>query len=150
MILFHIQAPTVKISNRRAIKRWIQQVLKEKGKEAGDINIILCNSDEVLELNKKYLNHNYQTDVITFPYSHPDELRLSGDVFIDVQTVAKNATLYRQTMSNELLRVIIHGILHLTGMNDQTEEELKLMRRAEDRALEQIREKKVIEIKQIK
>lgn len=150
MILFHIQAPTVKISNRRAIKRWIQQVLKEKGKEAGDINIILCNSDEVLELNKKYLNHNHQTDVITFPYSHPDELRLSGDVFIDVQTVAKNATLYRQTMSNELLRVIIHGILHLTGMNDQTEEELKLMRRAEDRALEQIREKKVIEIKQIK
>lgn len=150
MILFHIQAPTVKISNRRAIKRWIQQVLKEKGKEAGDINIILCNSDEVLELNKKYLNHNYQTDVITFPYSHPDELRLSGDVFIDVQTVAKNATLYRQTMSNELLRAIIHGILHLTGMNDQTEEELKLMRRAEDRALEQIREKKVIEIKQIK
>lgn len=150
MILFHIQAPTVKISNRRAIKRWIQQVLKEKGKEAGDINIVLCNSDYVLELNKKYLNHNYQTDVITFPYSHPDELRLSGDVFIDVQTVAKNATLYRQTMSNELLRVIIHGILHLTGMNDQTEEELKLMRRAEDRALEQIREKKVIEIKQIK
>lgn len=150
MILFHIQAPPVKISNRRAIKRWIQQVLKEKGKEAGDINIVLCNSDYVLELNKKYLNHNYQTDVITFPYSHPDELRLSGDVFIDVQTVAKNATLYRQTMSNELLRVIIHGILHLTGMNDQTEEELKLMRRAEDRALEQIREKKVIEIKQRK
>ncbi|MFA7200111.1 MAG: rRNA maturation RNase YbeY [Bacteroidales bacterium] len=148
MILFHIQEPTVKISNRRAIKRWIQQVLKEKGKEAGDINIILCNSDDVLELNKKYLNHNHQTDVITFPYSHSGELRLSGDVFIDVQTVAKNATLYRQTISNELLRVLIHGILHLTGMNDQTEEELRLMRKAEDKALEQIRVEKIIEIKQ--
>ena len=141
---FHIQAPGIKISNRRAIKEWIKVVLKEKEKEAGDINIILSTSEYVLELNKKYLNHHYHTDVITFPYASPNEKRLCGDIFIDIQTVSKNAKLYRQTTSNELLRVIIHGILHLAGMRDETEQELQEMRMEEDKALEKIKIKQII------
>lgn len=138
MILFHIQKPNVKISNRRAIKKWIAQVLTEKRKSVGDINIIICDSEYILQLNKQYLNHNYYTDVLTFPYTQPTEKWVCGDLFIDIETVERNATLYRQTKSQELLRVIIHGILHLLGMDDKTKEERLLMRNEEDKALQKI------------
>jgi len=138
MIQFYIQKPGIKISNRRAIKNWIKEVLQENNKCPGEINIIVCDSEYVLELNNKFLGHNYCTDVITFPYTEPTEQRLSGDVFVDIETVAKNAKLYRQTINNEFLRVVIHGILHMTGMQDGTKEEKLKMREAEDKALRNI------------
>ncbi|MDD4919526.1 MAG: rRNA maturation RNase YbeY [Bacteroidales bacterium] len=138
MILFHTSNTLLKICNRRAIKKWISNVLKTYGKQAGDIGIIFCNSEYMLQLNKKYLNHDHYTDVITFTYSEKNSKRLSGDVFVDPETVFFNASKYEQTKEQELLRVIIHGILHMSGMNDQTPEERKCMSRAEDAALSEV------------
>jgi len=92
----------------------------------------------MLQLNEQFLNHDYYTDVITFTYSEKDNKRLSGDIFIDPETVFLNAHKYGQTKEQELLRVIIHGILHMTGMNDQTSEDRKNMSSAEDAALKQV------------
>ncbi len=138
MILFHVYNTTLKLSNRRAIKQWISEVLHTYGKRVGDIGIIFCSSDYMLQLNEQFLNHDYYTDVITFTYSEKDNKRLSGDIFIDPETVFLNAHKYGQTKEQELLRVIIHGILHMTGMNDQTSEDRKNMSSAEDAALKQV------------
>ena len=136
MILFHIHDAQLVISNRRAIKKWIQGIIESHDKRTRDINIIFCRSDYLLELNKKYLEHDYYTDVITFPYS--EEKKVSGDIFIDVDTVACNAETFRQSFGNELLRVMIHGVLHLLGLDDNNEENAHIMRKAEDTALTKI------------
>lgn len=111
----------------------------EYNKIPGDINIIFCNPEYLLEINKRFLNHDYYTDVITFPYSEPNGKKIHGDVFIDVETVRQNAVIYKQSFSDEILRVIIHGILHLAGEDDTTTEQRDKMRNAEDRALQMFR-----------
>ncbi len=136
MILFHIHNTYFKISNRRAIKRWIEIVLRDYDRIPGDINIIFCDPEYLLKINKKYLNHDYYTDVITFPYSDPEDEKINADIFIDIDTVKKNAVDYKQSFSDEILRVIIHGVLHLAGEDDITKEQWDNMRKAEDRALQ--------------
>ncbi|HOO42190.1 MAG TPA: rRNA maturation RNase YbeY [Bacteroidales bacterium] len=136
MILFHNHNTAIKLCNRRAIKRWISAVLNNYERIPADINIIFCDSQYLLEMNKKFLNHDYYTDVITFPYSEPDNKEISGDIFIDVETVKSNAVKFKQSFEDEKLRVIIHGILHLAGENDITKEQKEKMRKAEDRALQ--------------
>lgn len=135
MILFYTSNTSFKASNRRAIKKWISDVLKSYGKQVGDIGLIFCDSEYMLQLNKKYLDHDHYTDVITFTYSEKESKRLSGDIFIDPETVFFNAQRYGQKKEQELLRVIIHGILHMAGLNDRTPKERKKMRKAEDTAL---------------
>ncbi|HOO69081.1 MAG TPA: rRNA maturation RNase YbeY [Bacteroidales bacterium] len=146
MILFHIYNTDFKLSNRRAIKSWIRTVLDSYGKKTGDINIIFCDSEYLLEINKKYLKHDYYTDVITFPYTEAKSTKIDGDIFIDVETVRLNAKKYVQTFKNEILRVIIHGILHLTGKDDSTKEQQTEMRNAEDTALRLFTERRENEI----
>jgi len=136
MILFHIHNTDFKINKRRAIKGWIKRILRDYKKVPGDINIIFCESEYLLKMNNQYLNHNYYTDVISFSYPDPSAERISGDIFIDVQTVRKNAVEYKQSFFTEILRVIIHGILHLTGKEDRTVEQQRDMRAAEDEALD--------------
>lgn len=138
MILFHIHNTNFKISNRRAIKHWINTILNDYNRIPGDINIIFCDPEYLLNINRKYLDHDYYTDVITFPYSDPEEKKINGDIFIDVETVKQNAVKYKQLFFKEILRVIIHGILHLAGENDTTREQSESMKKAEDKALQKI------------
>ncbi len=138
MILFHIHNTNFKISNRRAIKHWINTILNDYKRIPGDINIIFCDPEYLLNINRKYLDHDYYTDVITFPYSDPEEKKINGDIFIDVETVKQNAVKFKQLFFKEILRVIIHGILHLVGENDTTREQSESMKKAEDKALQKI------------
>ena len=96
----------------------------------GEINLVFTDNTEILRLNRKYLNHDYYTDVITFYYENPDQL--DGDIFISLDKVYENSKDYQTDFSNELLRVIFHGFLHLIGYGDQTKEELNVMRTKEE------------------
>ena len=115
------------------IENWIVSVARGFGKTVGAVTYIFCNDDKILEVNRKYINHDYYTDVITFDYSRP--MRISGDVFISLDTVRSHAILLGKTYDNELMRVIIHGILHLCGVDDKGPGEREIMERHEDEAL---------------
>jgi rRNA maturation RNase YbeY len=112
---------------------WIRHVITSQGKELGDINIIFCSDDRMLEINRKFLEHDYYTDIITFDYS--TENLLTGDIYISLETVASNAKELGHPYEQELHRVIIHGILHLCGFKDKTALEIQKMRQLEDEAL---------------
>jgi rRNA maturation RNase YbeY len=118
---------------RREMSRWIKQVIAWYRKKPGDINYIFCPDDEILQINRQYLTHDYYTDIITFDYTENDTI--SGDLFISLDTVKSNAEKFGTTFPDELARVMIHGVLHLCGLNDKTPEEEKLMRLKEDEAL---------------
>jgi rRNA maturation RNase YbeY len=117
---------------------WIIFTAANEGFKTGDINIIFSTDEYLYDLNRIYLNHDYYTDVITFPYNEPN--KISGDIFISIERVKENAQTYNTTFLNELNRVIIHGILHLIGYNDKTEEEQKIMRQKEDFYLQKLQE----------
>ena len=109
---------------------WIEDVISDNQKKIKELSIIFCNDEYILETNRKYLNHDYYTDIITFDYSEKNYI--SGDLLISLETVKHNADNYSVTFINELQRVIIHGILHLLGYNDKTEEQKALMTQKED------------------
>ncbi len=117
------------------IKMWVVQIIEKYQKQVGDINYIFCSDEYLLEINQKHLNHDYFTDIISFNYCENNVI--SGDVFISTDRVNENAKTY-QTGDTELLRVIIHGVLHFIGFDDQTKEETQKMRLAEDQAIEKI------------
>jgi rRNA maturation RNase YbeY len=125
-----ISFPKIK---RRETSRWIKQVISGYHKKLGNINYIFCSDDEILQINRQYLKHDYYTDIITFDYTEEDVI--SGDLFISLDTVTSNAEQFKTTYLDELARVMIHGVLHLCGLNDKTTEEEKLMRLKEDEAL---------------
>ncbi|MFZ6038438.1 MAG: rRNA maturation RNase YbeY [Bacteroidota bacterium] len=129
------QAENVALPNikKRATSNWIKVVAEEYGKKAGDISYIFCDDAKILEINQTYLHHDFYTDIITFDYSEGD--RISGDIFISIDTVRSNAEKYGTNFDDELHRVIIHGILHLCGLKDKSEADSKKMREAEDKAL---------------
>ena len=115
------------------LKRWIKKVIESYGLKSGDINYIFCSDDKILEVNRQYLQHDYYTDIITFDY---DQNRtVNGDMFISVDTVKSNSLQYAPSFTDELHRVIIHGVLHLCGLKDKTPHDEKNMRAAEDAAL---------------
>lgn len=115
-----------------AVQNWVMNVISGYGKKAGHINFIFATDDYVLDVNKQYLNHDYYTDIITFDDCEGD--KISGDIYISLDRVKENSEQYN-TQDTELLRVIIHGILHLIGFKDKTDEDAKKMREAEDAAL---------------
>ena len=114
--------------------RWLKEVAEREGRKIGDINIIFCSDNYLLEVNKKYLGHDYYTDIITFDYCEKDIL--SGDLFISVDCVRDNASFYGTEFSNELNRVMVHGVLHLIGYDDHTDEDIAVMRSKENTYLE--------------
>lgn len=134
-VLFHlINLKNNPVKGRtRILIKWIKKVVENNQKKIGDINIIFCSNDYILDLNKRFLNHNYYTDVITFPYSENDIL--SGDIFISIDQVKSNSKEFKATFNEELHRVIIHGILHIIGFNDETDQERMHMHVLEDKAL---------------
>ena len=124
---------TDKIDISGSIGEWLQRVIQREKKEAGEISFIFCSDDYLLEMNRKYLNHDYYTDVITFDYTEED--MISGDIFISVDTVADNAKSYKVEFKDELYRVMVHGVLHLIGYKDKAEKDKILMTAKEDEYL---------------
>lgn len=112
--------------NLQQIRKWLSNVISDKGFSEGTINYIFCNDDYLLNLNKQYLNHDTYTDVITFDYHRGNVV--SGDIFISVDRVSENAYKFKETFESELNRVIVHGVLHLCGIKDKTHEESQKMR----------------------
>ena len=117
---------------------WIDAVARGFGKSVGDISYIFCNDEKILEVNRQYLQHDYFTDIITFDYSRMH--RISGDMFISLNTVGSNAEGLGCKYETELYRVIIHGILHLCGVNDKGAGERAIMEGHENKALKLLSE----------
>lgn len=125
-----IELPAIK---KRAVSGWVKAVAETYGKKTGDISYIFCSDEKILEVNRQYLQHDYYTDIITFDYCQGD--RLSGDLFISLDTIRTNAEQFGAAYDDELHRVIIHGILHLCGINDKGPGEREIMEEAENKAL---------------
>lgn len=118
---------------KRENNAWIKKVATDYGKKIGEIAYIFCSDDKILEVNRQYLHHDYYTDIITFDYTEDDVI--SGDIFISLDTVKSNSEEQGTGYDEELHRVIIHGILHLCGINDKGEGERAIMEAAENKAL---------------
>lgn len=140
MISYQTDQVKMPAIRRRDTSAWIKAVAASYGKRVGSIAYIFCNDDKILEVNRQYLQHDYYTDIITFDYCD-DELMMgkkntiSGDLFISLDTVRSNAELQGTTYEEELHRVIIHGVLHLCGINDKGPGEREIMEAAENKAL---------------
>ena len=110
--------------------KWLRLVAESEIRRVGQINIIFCSDNYILDVNQKYLQHDYFTDIITFDYCEGD--RLSGDLFISVDTVRENAIEYGTEFKDELNRVMVHGVLHLIGYDDHCDDDIKEMRSKEN------------------
>lgn len=115
------------------LEEWIGQVVAAHGKIAGPLTYIFCGDEKIIEVNREFLQHDYYTDIITFDYTRGR--RVSGDMFISLDTVKSNAETVGQPYERELLRVIIHGVLHLCGINDKGPGEREIMEAHEEQAL---------------
>lgn len=129
MITFHTKGIDFTLTNQKSIIVWLNDIIAEHKFVTDEISFIFSSDDYLLKVNKQYLNHDYYTDVITFNYNK--KKLISGDIFISIDRVKENATKYNETFDNELLRVIVHGVLHLLGYDDKTELEKKDMRKLE-------------------
>lgn len=118
---------------KRDTSAWIKVVAASYGRKVGEIGYLFVDDEKILEVNREYLGHDYYTDVITFDYDEDDTV--SGDIVISLDTVRSNAELFGKTYEDELYRVIIHGILHLCGINDKGPGEREIMEAAENKAL---------------
>ncbi len=130
MIHYFFEQTDFKFKPRRLTNSWLKMVAESEIKRIGEINIIFCSDNYILDINQKYLHHDYFTDIITFDYCEGD--KLSGDLFISVDSVKENSMFYNTEFDEELNRVIVHGLLHLIGYDDHTEEEQTQMRSKEN------------------
>ena len=140
MITYNTDGVKMPAIRKRDTSAWIRAVAQGYGKKVGDVAYIFCDDAKILEVNRQYLQHDYYTDIITFDYCEDLAAMgikdtLSGDIFISLDTVRSNAEQQRTTYEEELHRVIIHGILHLVGINDKGPGERAVMEAAEDKAL---------------
>ena len=135
MVSFFTQDTAFTFKEKRLTSRWLKFVAESESKRLGDIAIIFCSDNYILDVNIKYLQHDYYTDIITFDYCEGD--RLSGDLFISVDSVRENASFYGVEFADELNRVIVHGLLHLIGYDDHSKEDIAVMRAKENYYLSQ-------------
>jgi len=143
MVSFFNEDICLTLKNKLTAKSKIKQLITSEGKLCGDINFIFCSNNYLLEINRKYLNHDYYTDVITFDYCEKNIV--SGDIYISIEQVQANAAEFGTETANELSRVMYHGIIHLCGYNDKTPEEKTVMDSKENYYLNLL---SVIDIKQ--
>ena len=127
-----IDVPMPDFSHRK-ISAWVKAVAAAHGRRIGEVAYVFCNDEKILEVNRQYLQHDYYTDIITFDYSVGEVI--SGDLFISLDTVRSNAAGLGVDYTDELHRVVIHGILHLCGINDKGTGEREIMEAEEDKAL---------------
>ena len=129
IIEFHYETDFL-LENKERCIRWIKNVILEENKELGEVNYIFCDDKYLLRKNIKYLDHDTLTDIITFNYCEGDII--SSDIMISVERVMENSSIFENSFSDELNRVMIHGILHLIGYNDKTDGEKEIIRKKED------------------
>jgi rRNA maturation RNase YbeY len=122
------------VINRRSVSVWLNSVVESENKRSGEICIIFTNDETLVEINRKYLNHDSYTDIITFDYNH--ENRIEGDLFISAERVLENSKKFKVSFHDELLRVIVHGLLHLLGYDDKNPKGKKAMTEMENLWLE--------------
>ena len=132
-ITYLAQQTELPIFNQLAVNEWIKQVARNHNRVVGPLTYIFCSDDRIIEVNRQFLNHDYFTDIITFDYS--SHKRISGDMFISMDTVKSNAELFQRAYNEELMRVVIHGVLHLCGINDKGPGEREIMEAHENDAL---------------
>ncbi len=134
MISFFKEEVIFELNSKLALKAWIKAICKENNKLTGEINYIFCNDEYLLEINKQYLNHDYYTDIITFDQSDIENT-VEGEIYISIDRVKENSITNKQSFEEELLRVMIHGIFHLIGFGDKTDNESQKMRLLETEAI---------------
>mgnify|MGYP002623122043 CR=1 FL=1 len=130
MVSFFTEDINFSFNEKRRTARWIKLVAESEVRRLGDISVIFCSDPYILDINLKYLQHDYYTDIITFDYCEGD--KLSGDLFISIDSVRENAVTYGSEFTDELNRVIVHGVLHLIGYDDHTDEDIATMRSKEN------------------
>lgn len=135
MVSYYTEDISFIFKERRLTSRWLKFVAESELKRLGDISVIFCSDNYILDVNIKYLQHDYFTDIITFDYCEGN--KLNGDLFISIDSVRENASFYGTEFADELNRVIVHGVLHLIGYDDHTEEDIKVMRSKENYYLSQ-------------
>ena len=135
MVRYYNDSTTYRLREKRKVAAWLKMVAEQEGYTLGDVTYIFCSSEVHRKMNIDFIGHDYFTDIITFDYSELDEGVVSGDIFIDVETVADNARIYGVTAREEMLRVVVHGVLHLCGQKDKDPEDEKEMHRKEDKYL---------------
>ena len=128
-----------KLTNEKGVSEWISSVISSEGFKEGDINYIFCDDKYLHKLNMEFLNHDTLTDIIGFDYVVGKELH--GDIFISVERVKENSKDFKVAFEDELMRVLVHGILHFCGYKDKTNKEMKEMRVKENRYLSQLHQK---------
>ncbi|NNE26776.1 MAG: rRNA maturation RNase YbeY [Saprospiraceae bacterium] len=131
-ISFAVEDIKFELEHENDIKSWLCTVAQAEQKKLTQLDYLFCSDDYLLDVNKTYLNHDYYTDIITFPL---DKKNIEANIFISIDRVKENAQLYTQNFKDELHRVIVHGLLHLIGYNDKTPEDEKAMRKKEDDCL---------------
>ena len=129
-IHFHQEDISFQLQDIKALRLWIIESVNKENKSIGQLNYIFCSDNYLLKINKKYLNHDFFTDVISFDYS--EENHISGDIYISYDRVKENAQEFSNTIKDELHRVVIHGLLHLFGYSDKTSPLKAIMKRKED------------------
>lgn len=132
-ILFDAEDVKLPSLKKRIVSKWIKDVASSYDKKIGEVSYLFCSDEKILEINNQYLQHDYFTDIITFDYTEGDII--NGDLFISLDTVRSNSEKFKTLYEDELYRVIIHGILHLCGINDKAEGEQKFMTECENKAL---------------
>lgn len=131
VIFFHSEKIKFSLSRKNIISNRLLRTIKKEGADCEKINFIFCSDSFLLSLNKKYLHHDTLTDILTFDYS-TDKKKISGEIFISIDRVKENAKKFKVAFSNELHRVMIHGILHLLGYKDKSKAKKTRMRQKED------------------
>lgn len=131
MINFHSESIDFRVTNPIKTKRWLKSVIESEGFELGEINYIFCNDEYLHKINVEYLDHDTLTDIITFDNSE-DEALIEGDIFVSIERITDNSNDFKTSFEHEFRRVIVHGILHLCGYYDKTDEDEKQMRTKED------------------
>jgi len=135
-IFFHTIDVDPRLQQKRALKRWINDCVLAENKKPGDINIIFCSDNYLLEMNRTHLDHDYYTDIITFDFTNEEVI--SGDLYISLDRVQDNALQNRIQPKIELYRVIIHGVMHLCGYKDKSKNDALSMRQQEEKCLRKI------------
>lgn len=132
-ISFHKEEIEFDLPDEDKLSEWLNHIATKEGKQISLLCYIFCSDDYLLEINRTYLNHDYYTDIITFPYKQGHEIE--SDVFISVDTVRSNAIEYDTTFEQELLRVVVHGLLHMIGYGDKSEQDQEKMSAKENACL---------------
>ena len=132
-ISFTSQYKTFKLSKSTSIKKWIETIIKKEKRRAGEIHYVFVSDEDLLKMNKKFLNHNTYTDIIKFDYC--EDKTINVDIFISIDRVAENTAKFKTEFTDELHRVLIHGVLHLCGYKDKTKKDATLMRKMEENSL---------------